>query len=122
MTREEIKQVVENYASQMCNDCSAMLFCEDRNKKCVEYRERAKVYADAVKWADEQLKNVWHSAGEEPAGRDWRILCEGKNGNHWVASRYCVFSISFNWEEYALDKALARWVYIKDLIPKGGEL
>ena len=119
---KELQQAAEAYASIMCNNCSARLYCEEKNKKCAEYREQVNIYADAVKWADEQPKNVCHSAEEEPAGRDWRILCEDESGNCWVASRYCVFSISFNWEEYALDKALARWVYIKDLIPKGGKV
>ena len=72
-------------------------------------------------WADKHPKNVWHSAGEEPAGRDWRILCEDESGNCWVASRHCVFPIYFNWEEYALDKALTRWAYVSELLPKGGE-
>lgn len=72
-------------------------------------------------WADEHPRNVWHQATEEPAGRDWRILCEDESGNCWVASRHCVFPIYFNWEEYALDKALTQWAYISDLLPKGGE-
>ena len=114
---KEIQQAAENYASQMCIDCSARIYCEERNKKCVEYREQVKVYADAVKWADEHPKNVWHKASEEPAGRDWKILCEDESGNCWVASR----RNGYNWKKFAENEALTRWAYVSDLLPKGGE-
>ena len=35
MTREDIKQVAENYASQMCNDCSAILYCEGKTRNAL---------------------------------------------------------------------------------------
>lgn len=118
---EELQQAAEAYASIMCNNCSARLYCEEKNKKCAEYREQVNIYADAVKWADEHPKNVWHSADEEPEGKDWRILCEGASGNSWVASRRDAFTIGYNWQEFAEDKALKRWAYLSELLPKGGE-
>ena len=122
MTREEIKQVAENYASQMCNDCSAMLYCEDKNKKCVERREREKVFADGAKWAEEQinLSSLWHSADEEPVGKDWKILLEDKYGSYWVEGKCNVYFLR-QLAKYAEDVELTRWVYISDLLPKGGE-
>lgn len=115
---EEIKQVAENYASQMCKNCAAMLYCEEKIKKCVERREQGKVFAAGAKWADEHPAKVWHQASEEPAGRDWRILCEDESGNCWVASRRDAFTIGYNWQEFAEDEALTRWAYISDLLPK----
>lgn len=87
-----------------------------------------------AKWADEHPKDVWHSADEEPEGRDWRILLEGKNGkdlrillegkngNHWVTSRYFMSLYFDNWQKFAEDEALTRWAYINDLLPKGGDV
>lgn len=67
---EAIKQVAENYASQMCKNCSAMLYCEEKNKKCVERREQENVYVDGAKWADNNpdLSSLWHSANLRTKG------------------------------------------------------
>ena len=78
-------------------------------------------YKEGAAWADKHPKNVWHNATKEPAGRDWRILCEDESGNCWVASRRDAFTIGYNWQEFAEDKALTRWAYVSDLLPKGGE-
>lgn len=67
------------------------------------------------------LSQVWHDAREEPAGRDWRIICEDESGKCWVASRRDAFTIGYNWQEFTEDEALTRWAYIKDLLPKGGK-
>lgn len=122
MTRgDEINKAADAYTSQMCNDCSARLYCEERNKKCVEYREQAKVFADAVKWADKHPKNVWHSADEEPEGKDWKIILEDKYGSSWVMSSYSVFFFYGDWQGFTKDNAWTRWAYIPELLPKGGE-
>lgn len=78
-------------------------------------------FISGAKWADEHPRNVWHQATEEPAGDDWVILCEDESGNCGVVSRRDAFTIGYNWEEFAEDKALKRWAYISDLLPKGGE-
>lgn len=123
MTREEIKQVAENYASQMCNDCSSMLYCEDKNKKCIERREREKIFTDGVKWAEEclNLSLLWHPADEQPVGRDWKILIEDKSGCYWVEGKCSVYSFYDSWQNYVENFELTRWAYISNLLPKGGE-
>lgn len=118
---EAIKQVAENYASQMCKNCSARLYCEGKNKKCAEYRERVKVYADGIKWADEHPANVWHQATEEPAGRHWIILCQDERNGCWVDNRVDAMLLHNTWNEYAAIECIIRWAYISDLLPKGGE-
>ena len=124
MTREDIKQVAENYASQMCNDCSAMLYCEDKNKKCVERREREKVFADGVKWAEEclNLSSVWHSADEEPVGGYWRILCQDEEDGCWVENSNDAIRLHNTWNEYVAIELVVKWAYIRDLLPKGGDV
>lgn len=126
MTREEeIKQVAENYASQMCNDCAAMLYCEDKNKKCVERREREKVFADGAKWAEEclNLSSLWHDASEEPiCGRD--IIAVDFNGYalsgtfRQVGDNKGVYYNCFylcNWS------VVSKWTYVFDILSGGGQ-
>ena len=123
MIREEIKQVAENYASQVCNDCSAMLYCEGRNKNCVKRREREKVFADGVKWAEEclNLSSLWHPADEEPEGGYWRILCQDEEDGCWVENRNDAMRLHNTWNEYVAIELVVKWAYIRDLLPKGGE-
>ena len=101
MTREEIISEANKYYSD--------------NIRCYD------AFLHGVEFAEEHLKNVWHDASEEPAGRDWRILCEDESGKCWVASRRDAFTIGYNWQEFAEDEALTRWAYVSELLPKGGE-
>ena len=94
--------------------------CGDEFAKVVQLFWMSAFIAGA-QWADKHPAKVWHQASEEPAGRDWRILCEDESGNCWVASRRDAFTIGYNWQEFAEDEALTRWAYISELLPKGGE-
>lgn len=118
MTREEIKQVAENYASQMCNDCSSMFYCKDKNMKCVERREREKVFADGAKWAEKQLNlsSLWHQASEEPAGRGWRIICQDEEGKYWIKDWADVIQIHYIWNEYVKAEMIVKWAYLDELL------
>lgn len=120
---EEIKQIAENYASQMCKNCSAMLYCEDNNKKCVERREQENVYVDGAKWADNNpdLSSLWHSANEEPKGNNWKILCQDEENGCWVENRTDAIDLHNTWNEYVEIEMVVKWAYISDLLPKGGE-
>ena len=122
MTREEINQAADAYASQICNDCSVMLYCEERSKKCVEHRKQAKVFVDGAKWADAYPKNVWHPADEEPVGRYWRILCQDEEDGCWVENSNDAIRLHNTWKEFVEEEMIVKWAYIRDLLPKGGEL
>lgn len=101
MTREEIISEANKYYSG--------------NIRCYD------AFLHGVEFAEEHLKNVWHSADEQPVGEDWKILLEDKNGNHWVTSRYSVSVFYGNWQKFTEDDTLTRWAYISELLPKGGE-
>lgn len=116
---EEIKQVAENYASQMCKNCSAMLYCEEKNKKCVERREQENVFADGAKWAEEQLNlsSLWHHANEEPKDK-YEILVQDEFGHFWLTDYVEDISHYQNgWKECAASECIIRWAYISDLLP-----
>ena len=114
---EEIEQVAENYASQMCKNCSAMLYCEEKNKKCVERREQENVYVDGAKWADEHPVYVWHDASEEPQG-EYEIICQDEFEHMWLTDRReDIEHYKNGWEECAACECIIRWAYISDLLP-----
>ena len=116
---EEIKQVAENYASQMCKNCAAMLYCEEKNKKCVERREQENVYVDGAKWADNNpdLSSLWHSANEGPKD-EYEILVQDEFGHFWLTDHVEYISHYQNgWKECAASECIIRWAYISDLLP-----
>ena len=120
---EEMQQAAENYAASMCVYCSAMIYCEDKNKKCVERIEREKIFADGAKWADEQinLSSLWHSADEEPVGK-YEILVQDEFGHFWLTDYVEDISHYQNgWKECAACECIIRWAYVSELLPKGGE-
>ena len=127
MNREEaIKQVAENYASQMCKNCLAMLYCEDNNKKCVERREQENVYVDGAKWADEHpdLSQLWHDADDMPNNHsDIMFFVDRytiKTDYIPACLNHCQLNKS-NWSEFVKKVNMTKWVYVSDLLPKGGE-
>lgn len=118
MTREEIKQVAENYASQMCNDCSARLYCAERNKKCVEFREQVKVFSEGIRWSDAHPKNVWHPVSEEPKNGSHILMQYNDLGDKEYKSFHNEYDEYINWEKLVKIHGISQWAYIKDVLPK----
>lgn len=73
-------------------------------------------FLHGVEWADEHPANVWHDASEEP--REYPILCQDELGNVWV--QYSLNDYVDGWKEFKGFESLIRWVYISDLLLKGG--
>lgn len=78
-----------------------------------------------VKWADKHPTNKWHDASEEPEfGREVITIDIYENSvsgvfgklNNYKGVFYNYFSLCHYWS------AVTKWAYIKDLLPKGGEL
>ena len=63
------------------------------------------------------LSKIWHDASEEP--REYPILCQDELGNVWV--QYSLNDYVDGWKEFKGCELLIRWVYIIDLLPKGGK-
>lgn len=87
-----------------------------------EYRIEG--FKKCAKWMQEEfLKDLWHSASEEP--REFaEVLAEAK-----ITESIKIY-ISFkrndvlfkNWNVYSSSANITRWLYINDLLPKeGGE-
>lgn len=75
-------------------------------------------FVTGTMWADEHPKNVWHSASEEPKAYNIEILVEDAFGTRCVCD---IHDVAGDWDYFCRDIALVRWVYIADLLPKGGK-
>lgn len=110
MTREEqIDRAINTYA-WICTHFGA--YSEDIKQVF------AQIFRDGIEWADENPKNVWHDLSEYPTENgailyqttlgQFRTICDGKCGEG-------------AWKVFTIDQDVARWAYIKDLLPKEGE-
>ena len=73
-----------------------------------------------AKWADEHLnlKSLWYDASEEPEEK-YKIICQDEFENIWLTN-YSEDKKHYEngWKECAECECIARWAYIKDLLPK----
>lgn len=81
-------------------------------------------FMEGAKWMQEEfLKDLWHSASEEP--REFaEVLAEAKITES--IKTYISFkrndALFKNWDAYSSSANITRWLYIDDLLPKeGGE-
>ena len=77
---------------------------------CINPHEKSTEYTN--------LSQVWHEAKEEPKKGEW-ILGEYQGG---IYQTYLCGYVDCEWSSYVKVFSLIRWAYIKDLLPKGGEL
>lgn len=99
MTREEEKAIVANkYYPDDINGYCAFLYGAD--------------------WSDKHPKNLWHDASEEPEC-EYEFICQDTLGDVWLTKRR---AYEIGWEERAIRECIIRWAYVKDLLPKGGEI
>lgn len=106
-----------------------------RNYPTLSDEDRDKVsigsFMDCAKWMQEEfLKDLWHSASEEPDVRHKTIICLYKDGD--IRKDYDAYDEAtegdklgrdeFNWDYYAEENEIKKWCYNTDLLPKeGGE-
>lgn len=80
-------------------------------------------FIDGAKWADEHpnLESLWHDAHEEPQG-EYEIICQDEFEHVWLTDwKEVVKQHASGWEEYAACECIVNWVYVSDLLPKGGK-
>lgn len=71
-----------------------------------------------VKWAiNEVLKNLWHSASEEPKGYDEWILLHYNVGNYYSLAQVKGFK---SWKGFIERAPIEKWLYIDDLFKEEG--
>ena len=125
MTREEeIKQAAKANASQMCNLCLDK-YCLEMCLTCPNFHESVTAFTYGAKWADEHinLERLWHDASEEPLLEGKEIIFLNEQDIAYISEKFCgTFSYmleDFYWEEYVNLLKIIKWVYVRDLLPKG---
>ena len=87
-----------------------------------EYIDIQEAFEEGAKWADNHPVNVWHEASEFP-NKALPIIIEIDDD---IEPSYEVISIDETdekfWEYLVSDRDITIWAYVKDLLPKGGEL
>ena len=73
-----------------------------------------------AKWAiNEFLKDLWHSAREEPEGYNEGILLRYNVGDYYSLAQVKDFK---SWKGFVERAPIEKWLYLDDLFPKeGGE-
>lgn len=84
-----------------------------------------KGFTEGAKWADENPKNVWHDADEEPLLENEEIIYVD---NTMYAGICSMFGSTFGtldndmcWKDYVKHNHIVKWAYINDFLPKGGK-
>ena len=75
-------------------------------------------YYGLLKRAELNLESLRHDASEEP--QEYPILCFDKQNNVWIE---CSLNHYVDgWDECVEFNEIAGWLYINDLLPKGGKI
>ena len=87
-----------------------------------EYIDIQEAFEEGAKWADNHPVNVWHDASKFP-NKALPIIVEIDDD---IEPSYEVISIDEKdekfWEYLVSDRDITIWAYVKDFLPKGGEL
>lgn len=77
-------------------------------------------FVDCAKWAiNEFLKDLWHSASEEPEGYNEGILLRYNVGDYYSLAQVKDFK---SWKGFVERAPIEKWLYLDDLFPEeGGE-
>lgn len=78
-------------------------------------------FINGAKWADKNPVNVLHDASEEPKDDSSLILYQYKPNRFFFAKKKYKIRNYGNWKNFVLEEQVIRWMYVKDLFPKGGE-
>ena len=83
-------------------------------------------FINGAKWADKNPVNVWHDVSEEPQYKNKRILGYSEYFDYFFVDLPSYLMILYggqtnDWETVVLRKKISKWVYISDLLPKGGD-
>ena len=75
-------------------------------------------YYGSLKRAELNLESLRHDPSEEP--QEYPILCFDKQNNVWIE---CSLNHYVDgWDECVEFNEIAGWLYINDLLPKGGKI
>ena len=109
MTREQLIEITaEEVAAKGCHKLKTF--------QLEYYEQLVGAFIEGVKLAEEYPVSLVHSSEEKP--NSYPILCLNKFNNIWVQHD---LEEDYTWEEFVKNESIINWVYITDILPKGGE-
>ena len=76
-------------------------------------------FLHGVEWADEHPVNVWRNTNEKPRLNQWFLAQIGDDAFDTFVMAMEKYK---DWKHWSNGINIKRWAYIKDLMPKGGEV
>lgn len=120
MTREEeANKASKSYASQLCVFCLDE-YCKEKGLTCPQFRESLIAFSEGVKWADEHPANVWHEASEKPRAEEWLLLQISEDS--YLSMYLNKLAVDAWVDVFCNTLGVIRYAYIKNLLPKGGDV
>ena len=108
----------EIYEDRFLLNGEEVVFDNDAKEEMFYKEDIKEAIGLGANWAiNEFLKNLWHSASEEPEGYDEWILLHYNVGNYYSLSQVLYFK---SWKEFVERAPIKEWLYIDDLFPKEG--
>lgn len=87
-------------------------------------RDVERAFRNGIEWADENPKNIWHDADDMPNNHSYIMFFVDrytiKTDYIPACLNHCQLNKS-NWSEFVKKVNMTKWVYVSDLLPKGGE-
>lgn len=108
----------EIYEDRFLLNGEEIVFNNDEKEEMFYKEDIKEAIGLGAKWAiKEFLKDLWHSASEEPEGYNEWILLHYSVGNYYSLAQLKDFK---SWKGFVEKMPIDGWLYIDDLFPKEG--
>jgi len=110
----------EIYEDRFLLNGEEIVFNNDEKEEMFYKEDIKEAIGLGAKWAiNEFLKNLWHSASEEPEGYNEGILLRYNVGDYYSLAQVKDFK---SWKGFVERAPIEKWLYLDDLFPEeGGE-
>ena len=79
-------------------------------------RDVERAFRNGIEWADENPKNIWHDASEEPDNLTQIVCVCNMFGSKQVCSFHVDKGNPIEWKHIVKFRHLEKWAYIDELI------
>ena len=116
---EEAKE--EIYEDRFLLNGTDVVFDNDAKEEMYYKEDIKEAIGLGAKWMQEEfLKDLWHSAEEEPKREAQRTYILGMTRASESGVLPMLLRQNTDWKEFSLSRGVTRWLYIDDLLPKKG--
>ena len=108
----------EIYEDRFLLNGEEIVFNNDEKEEMFYKEDIKEAIGLGAKWAiNEFLKDLWHSASEEPEGYNEGILLRYNVGDYYSLAQVKDFK---SWKGFVERAPIEKWLYLDDLFPKEG--